>query len=192
MTRTAIVCSLSLLMLGASARAQDKPAAGAPPGGMPDMTKMGPASRPVTKEKEDKKGIDELCKSMEDAWKKGDVNAVADNIDFPVIMMSDDSSGAATHYEATRDQWVGMMKPMIEGMPKDTKMSAKRTVTLLSDTLGLVATSATVTMGKNKQKFNDFNVVNYKDGKWKVKQMAQAGWGDIKPPSPSAAANLRK
>src|SRR4051812_27376481 len=121
MTRTAFVCCLSLLTLGAGAHAQDKAAAPAP-GGAPDMSKMGPMSRPVTKEKEDKKGIEEMFKAMEAAWKSGDMNAAADLVDFPVIMLSDDSSGAAAHMEVNREQWLAIMKPMAEGMPKDVKM----------------------------------------------------------------------
>jgi hypothetical protein len=144
-------------------------------------------SRPVTKEKEAKKGIDELCKSMDEAWKKGDIMTIADGIDFPVIMMSDDSKGAAQHFEATREQFIAMMKPMVEGMPKDAKVTAKHTATLLSDTLGVVIEDTSMTMGKVKGKWKGFSVVNYKDGKWKIKQMSEAGWGDMKPPgAPSA------
>jgi hypothetical protein len=192
MTRTALVCCLSLLTFGASAGAQDK-AAAPPAGGAPDMTKMGPMSRPVTKEKEAKKAIEELFKSTEAAWKSGDMNAAADLIDFPVIMLSDDSAGVAQHMEVNREQWLALMKPMAEGMPKDgsIKMKSKRTVTLLSDTLGIVVSEDTMS-GKMKGKWNSFNVVNYRDGKWKIKEMAEAGWGDIKAPSPSSATNTRK
>jgi hypothetical protein len=86
MTKT--ICGLAILALSATAAAADKapaaaaPAAAAPagaPAGMPDMSKMGPMSRPVTKQ--DKKGIDELYKSFEAAMKKGDVNAAADLVD---------------------------------------------------------------------------------------------------------------
>src|SRR4051812_10170138 len=104
MTKT--ICLMVALALGGPAFAADKapaaaapgtaPAPGAPaaapagaPSGMPDMTKMGPMSRPVTKP--DKKGVDDTYKAFEEAMKKGDVNAAADLIDFPVIMMSDDS-----------------------------------------------------------------------------------------------------
>jgi hypothetical protein len=183
MTRTLCICGLSLLLSSTGARAQD-PAT--PPGGAPDMTKMGPLSRPVTKEKEDKKGVDEMLKAVEDAWQKGDVNAVADNIDFPVIMLSDDSTGAARHYEATREQWIAMMTPMVTNMPKDVKHQMKHTAHFLSDTLGLVVEDTTLS-GKVKGKFKSFEVVNYKDGKWKIKEMAQAGWGDVKPPTSATA-----
>src|SRR3954471_13404896 len=78
MTKTTIT-SLIILGLSAVASAAEKPPA-APPAGAPDMTKVGPMSRKVTKE--DKKGVDELYKSVEDAMKKGDINAFADLADF--------------------------------------------------------------------------------------------------------------
>jgi hypothetical protein len=183
MTRIVAISCMSLLAFSASARAQNK----APAAGAPDMTKVGPMSRPVTKEKEDKKGIEETLKAMEDGWKKGDVAALAELVDFPVIMLSDDSNGVAQHFEATREQWVGMMKGMAEGMPKDMKMSSKHNISLLSDTLAVVVSDNNMSIGKTKGKFKSFSVLNYKDGKWKVKQMAESGWGDMKPPSAHAA-----
>src|SRR5882757_7145960 len=107
MTKIGWICCVALLASSAGARAEDKAAA---PAGAMDMSKMGPMSRPVTKEKEDKKGVDDLYKTMMDAWKKGDVVTVAENLDFPVIMLSDDSSGASQHFEASRDVWLGDRK----------------------------------------------------------------------------------
>jgi ketosteroid isomerase-like protein len=178
-----IGCCLSLLVLGGSALAQDTKTA--PPSGMPDMSKMGPMSRPVTKE--DKKGIDATYKAMEEAWKNKDVNALADLVDFPVIMLSDDSTGAAKSFNATREQWIGIMKPFMENAPKDMKMSHKHSPTFLSDTLAVSIEETKMDMGKQKGKWKSFSVLNLKDGKWKFKQMAEAGWGDMKPPSTAAA-----
>jgi hypothetical protein len=193
MTRT--LCSLAILTLAVTATAQaaDKaPAAGAPSGapaggpaaGMPDMSKMGPLSRPVTKQ--DKKGIDELYKAFEDAMHKGDVAAAADLCDFPVIMLSDDSKGVAKSFNASREQWVGIFTPFATNMPKDVKMSGKHTPTFLSDTLA-VSIEQNSFSGKMKGKWNAMSVVTLVDGKWKFKQMAEAGWGDM-PAAPASAA----
>jgi len=183
MLGTAILGTVILALAAAPALADDKGMA--PAGAPPDMTKMGPMSRPVTKE--DKKGIDELYKKMDEAWKKGDVEALAQNVDFPVIMLSDDSTGAVKHFEATRDQWVGMMKTFAN-MPKDMKMVHKHAATFLSDTLAVVIEDTQMTMGKMKGKWKGLAVVTLKDGAWKFKQMAEAGWGDMKPPTTAAAA----
>ena len=190
MTRT--ICGLAVLALAATAQAADKaPAAAAPTaaapaaGGMPDMSKMGPMSRPVTKQ--DKKGIDELYKSFEDAMMKGDVNAAADLVDFPVIMLSDDSKGVAKSFNASREQWVGIFTPFATNRPKDAKMSGKHTPTFLSDTLAVSIEQNSMSAGKKKGKWNAMAVVNVVDGKWKFKQMAEAGWGDMTPAAAAAA-----
>jgi hypothetical protein len=176
--KTTTLCSLIVLGLSAVAVAQEK---AAPPAGGPDMTKMGPMSRKVTKE--DKKGVDELYKSAEEAMKKGDVNAMADLVDFPVIMLSDDSKGEVKHFAATRDQWVGMMQQFFTGMPKDMKMKHKHTAHFLSDDLAVAIEENSMNMGKMKGSWKAMSVLTLKDGKWKFKEMAEAGWGDMKPPA---------
>lgn len=149
----------------------------AAPGGM-DMSKMGPASRKVTKE--DKKGVEELYKSMEAAWQKGDVNAVADNCDFPIVMVTDDSSGKAMATIADRDTFMKMMGGMAN-MPHDKtmKMSGKQTPHFLSDTLAWVDEDNSMTMGKMKASWHAGSMVTKVGDKWKLKQMAEAGWGDM-------------
>jgi hypothetical protein len=186
MTRTSL-CTLIILGLGGVALAQEKAAPPQPQGGMPDMTKMGPMSRKVTKE--DKKGIEELYKSMQAAWKGGDINALADLVDFPVIMLSDDSKGEAKYFSATREQWIEMMKPMMN-MPKDIKWQHKHTAHFLSDSLAAVIEETSMTMGKTKGKWKGLAVVTLRDGRWKFKEMAEAGWGDMKPPAGASAAAL--
>jgi len=193
MTKT--ICGLAILAFGATAHAADKaaavpaPAAAAPaeaaPAGMPDMSKMGPMSRPVTKQ--DKKGIDALYKAFEDAMKKGDVNAAADLVDFPVIMLSDDSKGVSKHFNATREQWIGIFAPFAANMPKDMKMSGKHTPTFLSDTLAVSVEQNSMSAGKMKGKWAGMSVVTLVDGKWKFKEMAEAGWGDMAAPMPASA-----
>jgi hypothetical protein len=68
------------------------------------------------------------------------------------------------------------------------KMTSKQTPTFLSDTLAVVAEQISMTMGKVKGSWKSFSVLNQKDGKWKVKQMAEAGWGDMVPPGGAPAA----
>src|SRR5450432_2513226 len=181
------ICGVAMLALGGVALAADKaPAAAVPPAApaMPDMTKMGPMSRPVTKA--DKKGIDDLYKAFEAAMAKGDVNAAADLVDFPVIMLSDDSKGVAKSFNATREQWIGIFSPFLN-KPKDMKMSGKHAPTFLSDTLAVSVESSSMSMGKIKGKWSGMAVVTLVDGKWKFKEMAEAGWGDMPGTGPSSA-----
>ncbi len=174
-------CSLTLAL---SAFAADAPAAA--PSGTPDMTKMGPLTRKVTKE--DKKGVDAMYKAMEEAHKKGDVNAMADLVDFPVMMVTDDAKGVESHSEWTREMWVKMMEPFLKNAPKDMKSSHKRTVHFLSDDLAFVDIDETMTMGKTKGSWHAESMLVRKDGKWKVKMDAEAGWGEMKPAEPQTAA----
>jgi ketosteroid isomerase-like protein len=200
MIRT-MIGGVAMLALGAVAHAADKaPAAAAPaaapvaaapasaPATMPDMTKMGPMSRAVTKA--DKKGVDELYKAFEDAMMKGDINAAADLVDFPVIMLSDDSKGVTKTFKATRAHWIAIFTPFMPFMadrPKDMKMSAKHTPTFLSDTLAVSIESNGMSMGKIKGKWSAMSVLTLVDGKWKFKEMAEAGWGDMPGTSPAPA-----
>jgi ketosteroid isomerase-like protein len=205
MTKT--IYLVMVLAIGGPAFAGDKapaaaapaaaPAAGAPPAGsappaaapsgMPDMTKVGPMSRPVTKA--DKKGVDDLYKAFEDAMKKGDINAAADLVDFPVLMLSDDSKGVVKHFNATREQWTAIFAPFVQNMPKDMKMSSKHSPTFLSDTLAVSVESNGMAMGKTKGKWNAMSVLTLVDGKWKFKEMAEAGWGDM--PQPAAVGSAK-
>jgi hypothetical protein len=188
------ICAVAMLALGGVAQAADKaPAAAAPvaaapaaaPAAMPDMTKMGPMSRAVTKA--DKKGVDDLYKAFEDAMVKGDINAAADLVDFPVIMLSDDSKGVAKSFNATRAQWIGIFSPFIANKPKDMKMSGKHATTFLSDTLAVSVESSSMSMGKIKGKWSGMAVLTLVDGTWKFKEMAEAGWGDMPGTRPAPA-----
>src|SRR5437868_2512071 len=83
-----------------------------PAGGMPDMTKIGPFTRKVQHEAEGKKAIDAAIKANMAAMEKGDVEAAADLVDFPVLMTSDSpTTGDAGSMELSREKWVALMKP---------------------------------------------------------------------------------
>jgi len=181
----------------AAAPAMMKPAA-APPAMMaapaapaaapgPDMTKVGPMSRKVTKE--DKKGIADVYKAWDEGWKKGDGNALAELVDFPLLMMSDDSKGEEKHVEATREQFVGMVMG-IGAMSKDAKITGKHTPIFLSDSLAVAPGNFNMTMGKVKGSWHGFDVLTLKDGKWKFKQIAEAGWGDMVGGPPAMAPSM--
>jgi ketosteroid isomerase-like protein len=191
-----VLCGLALAT-PAMAQAPAQPAAPphgaaapAPPAAAPaapDMTKMGPMTRKVAKE--DKKGIADFYKAWEEGFKKSDINALVALVDFPVIMMSDNSKGEEGHFEANREQWTKMFSAFL-ATPKDVKFSSKQAPTFLSETLAVVIESMNMTAGKTKGSWKGFSVLTLKDGKWKLKQMAEAGWGDMAPagaPAPKKA-----
>src|SRR5215831_6309337 len=105
------------------------------PGTMPDMKKMGPESRWPKNEKKTKGELSTFYKEWTALWEKGDLNGVADMVDFPVIMMTDDSKGKFGMMQATREQWTAMMAPFVEMMKtvKDLKLTHKETCQVFSD-----------------------------------------------------------
>ncbi len=162
----------------APAAAPAAPAA-APPAA--DMSKMGPWARKPTNEAKTKKEIAEFFKQEEALMHKGDFNATLSRYDFPVYMMTDDSKGVPSAAEWSREKYVAIMKPMMENMPKDMKMTQKPTVTVLSDSLVNIAVDFTMTMGKTKLTGRNMCVLVKRDGQWKWKVMGEAGWGDEPP-----------
>jgi hypothetical protein len=177
-----LIVGLIVGCLAAPAFAQQPgaPSSAAPAGGAAGAPASGPQGGPWTRTptKPDKKGIDDLFTASMDAWKKGDINAAAALIDFPVTMVTDNSKGEYMQGEWNRDKWVAEMGPAMQGMPKDVKMTHKHTPYFLSDTLAVVVEENSMQMGKQKAKWTGYSVVVNKGGKWMYKQMAEAGWGD--------------
>jgi uncharacterized protein (TIGR02246 family) len=154
-----------------------------------DMTKMGPMSRKVTKE--DKKGVEAFYKSWQEAWKKSDINAVADMVSFPVTMISDHADGRGDAVMMSREEWIKEMEPMVKNPPPaNMQVHTKLThIAFLSDTLASVHEETTMTMGKEKHKWAGASMLNMQDGKWKVLMMAEAGWADVMGPKKDMATH---
>jgi hypothetical protein len=173
--KTKLLAACCLLAINATALAADKDdkAMGKPAA---DARMAGPMSRKVTKE--DKKGIDAMYKSIEESMKKGDVNGFADNVDFPVMMVTDNQAGQFMSTSVDREGFVKMMGESMSHMPKDMKMGGKHSARFLSDSLAAVDEDQTASMGKMKGAWKSESLVVLKDGKWKMKMMAEAGWGD--------------
>jgi hypothetical protein len=164
----------------------------APAGGAPDMSKMGPSSRKPTDEKKTKKEIDEMFKKAEEAHMKGDMEAMAALHDFPVFMATDDAKGAVETKSYSKEEFIAMMKPFFENMPKDTKTTHKSVVVVLSDSLANVTDDFTMTMGKTKMTGKNSGLLVKVDGNWKWKVMVEAGWGGMAPPADTKTAAAAK
>lgn len=176
MIRCAVIAAA--LALAAPAQAQD-----APPEGAPDMTKMGPMAKTVTNEAATQKELAEWFKKNEALGMKCDVEGMADMIDFPVIMMSDNMAGKFGMMQLDRAQWIAMMKPFMDpDAMKDMKMTSKYKCFLMSDDLASCEGALSMTIGKEKAKFNNHVILTRVDGKWKGKTMMEAGWGDMPAP----------
>jgi hypothetical protein len=183
MIRTIAIWALPLVLSGL-ARAD----ATAPAPGMPDMSKMGPWTRKPTNEKKTKKEITEFYKQSEALEKKGDQEGMLAQVDFPVYMATDDSKGVPTGEEWNKEKYVATMKPFWDNQPKDAKMTHKLAISVLSDSLVNVVDDFTMTANGHKMGGRNMTLLVKRDGVWKWKVMAEAGWGDMPPANPSANA----
>jgi ketosteroid isomerase-like protein len=173
MTRFLLALAISTLSFRALAAGEEpKPSGGGDP-----MAGWKPAK--VAREQQDRKEIDAVLKAMDDAGKKGDLDAAAAHVDFPVLMLTDDSKGQAMGETWTKEQWSKVMKPFYEHPNPDMKMSHRYTIFLVSDSLATVADQWSMTMGPKKMSSRSSSILVRKDGKWRVKSMMEGGWGDV-------------
>jgi uncharacterized protein (TIGR02246 family) len=141
------------------------------------------AWKPKVATKKDTKAIEAFYKSMDEAAKKGDLEALAAMHDFPVLMLTDNAAGVGSGDSWTKEQWMNVMKPAFENMPKDMKFSVKPKVTWITDSIAMVEEQHSRTPPKGKaENWSDGTILILKDGKWLVKAAAEGGWGDMMPP----------
>ena len=79
----------------------------------------------------DKKGVEELYKTSDELTKKGDFDALAARVDFPVMMLTDNAAGVVTSTIWDKATWVETMKKAGADMPKDIKMAKKQKITFI-------------------------------------------------------------
>ena len=177
-----LLAALALCAFASPSLAQEKkedpPPAGASAAAAPDMSKLGPWSRKPTDEGRTKKEVDAFFKQEEALMKKRDFEGTLARMDFPVYMVTDDSKGVPMARLYTRDEYVKEMKGFWESMPRDMKVTHKPTVTVLSDSLVSVTDDFNMQMGGKKMSGRNQAFLVKRDGQWKWKQMAEAGWGD--------------
>ncbi len=158
---------------GTAASAQDPMAAWAPP--------------KVKKEQADKKEILALFKSMEAAEKKGDLEAAAALVDFPVLMVTDDSKGQAMSGTWDKEKWTKVMEPFYKHPMQGVKVTHKADIFMISDSLASVDDQATITHGAKTIRARNSTLLVRKDGRWSVKAMIEGGWGDLMKEQPAGA-----
>lgn len=136
----------------------------------------------VKHEGRDQQEIHRFFVKMEDAARKGDLAAASALIDFPVLMVTDDSKGEATSVSWDRERWEKEMAPFY-AKPMPIPSSHTPTVFLVTDSLAMVGDRWTLVSGKRKLTGRNATLLVRKDGAWKAKAMVEGGWGDV----PSAA-----
>lgn len=145
----------------------------------------------VKHEARDKQEIEALIRAMDAAGKAGDLEAATALVDFPVTMMTDDSRGQAMGEAWTRAQWVEVMRPFYEKPMKDLKVTHRPSIFLLSDSLASVDDVVTMTKGGKTTTGRNSMFLIRRDGAWRVKAMAEGGWGDMMAGSGGAAGGAQ-
>lgn len=170
MTRSMLTVAAALLALAAPALPAEE--------GAPDDPMAGWKPPVIKRQAEDRKEIAALLKTMQEAGKKGDLDAAVALVDFPVLMVTDDSKGEASAEEWTKEQWVKVMAPFYKKpMPGQTR--DKPTIFLITDSLASVDNEWSHTMGKQTMKGRSSMLLVRKGGKWLVRAMVEGGWGDV-------------
>jgi Domain of unknown function (DUF4440) len=139
-----------------------------------------PADQKVRKE------ILALFGKMEAAGKKADLEAAAALVDFPVLMVTDDSKGEAQAGAWTKEQWTEVMKPFY-AKPMEGKVKHKPTVFVVTDSLATATDTWTMTMGGKTTSGRNSTLFVRKGGEWKIKAMMEGGWGDMPMPGQEQA-----
>jgi uncharacterized protein (TIGR02246 family) len=127
----------------------------------------------------DRKEIQALFQAMEAASKRGDIEAAAALVDFPVLMATDDAKGEGMAESWSREEWMEVMRPFYAKPMTDVKVTHKPNIFLLSDSLAAVDDVATVKAGARTMTMRNTTLLVRRDGKWLVKMMAEPGWGDM-------------
>jgi hypothetical protein len=164
---------IALLLPATLASAEEKAAA---PSAADPMAGWTP--KKVTRDAQDRKEIAAFIQMMDDAGRKGDLAAATALVDFPVLMVTDDSKGQASAVPWSREQWTQAMEPFYKN-PMGGKVTHRPTVFLASDSLATLNDVVTMTMGKRSMTSRNTSILVRKDGKWLVKVMMEGGWGDM-------------
>jgi uncharacterized protein (TIGR02246 family) len=174
---------LSLVLSSVALAANEKTPASDPMAGW--------TPRKVMKEAEDRKEIAALVRAMDEAGRKGDLAAAAALVDFPVLMITDDSKGQGSAVEWSREQWTRVMEPFYK-QPMTGKVTHKTIIFLASDSLATLNDTVTMTIGKKVMTSRNTTLLVRKDGKWLVKTMMEGGWGDMMSQPPATAESDAK
>jgi hypothetical protein len=166
-----IALALTMMFLAVPAFAAE-PAAGSPKDAM-----AGWKPPKITNEAKSKQEIMTFLKAFDAAGKKGDLDAAVALVDFPVLMVTDDSKGQAVGETWDQEKWAEVMKPFYRPMP-GMKVEHRPTVFLMSDSLATVNDVHKMTMGKKTVTSRSSLLLIRKDGNWRVKSMTEGGWGD--------------
>jgi len=127
--------------------------------------------------------VDAVLDAAHAAYLRGDLEAVSKTIDFPVLMVTDNSKadGMATTWD--REQFLHHHAAVAREFSPDAMegiKSAKRSrnYTFISDTIVAVNQEDEASLEGKAVKWKSFALLAKSNGTWRVKAQAEGGWGD--------------
>lgn len=151
-----------------------------------DLSALGPGGRKPQKERADRVAIDALFKALDAALTKGDAEAYAAVMDFPITIVTDDAQGAPLSLSLDHDAFLQAVTPYLAAIPH-LKVASKRSVVVLSDALATVIDATTLTLGKTHASSQSGAVVVQRAPGWRIKVLTEPGWGELLSPHPAPA-----
>lgn len=139
--------------------------------------------------KPDRRGISALLSAAEVYTRKGDADAIADLMDFPVQIVSDRGDGTTTSMAWTKEQWLREMRPKLVALPKGIRWQRAAKVTFVSDVLAVVDETHSLVVGRKRQSWKSAAFVVNSGGKWLFKSMMEGLW---LPDAPDQASAVRQ
>jgi hypothetical protein len=111
---------------------------------------------------------------------RNDTEAMADMALFPLVVMTNDSSGECVTQQWDRATFVQAMNMGADGSdPASIRIENQRRPVFLNHDIAVVVTDSTVTTGGDTQHMRYVDVMAKANGEWRFKSMIQAGWGDM-------------
>lgn len=140
---------------------------------------MGWKARQVTRE--DKRGIDAYYRAADESLKSNNWDAIASQIDFPVLMVTDDARGEGNGSMWNREQWLRTMKQASAGTPQNAKISARRKPFFITNDLVIVEIENRMQVGNQKMNYRSADLLIRRNGQWRTKASIEGGWGESMP-----------
>jgi hypothetical protein len=152
--------------------------------GAPEAGPAGRVPRPPRNEGKAKAEIQEMYLAFIDAGERGDAEAAAALIDFPLLVASDGAKGEGRGLAWPRERWLETLAPAYDAPDKDAKVSRKAIVFIVSDVLATVNLTTTVEKAGKKRVERSGAVVIRNADEWRIKALVESGWLDVAPPPP--------
>lgn len=127
--------------------------------------------------------VDAVLEAAHANYVSGRIESVAETIDFPVFMVTDDSNANAMATTWDREQYLHHHAAVVQEFSPDAvealkKLKRRRQYTFLSHAIVAVIQDEEAQLEGRTTKWKSFVLLAKNNGTWRVKVQAVGGWGD--------------